>query len=125
MCELCFPDAAEIGIITEGYSLILDKGKYSILGGQGHRGHEIYTFSDKPFLDPDPECDHNVGPIAEEAERWLSLLEKTEKDIKLDPYEGYCLVSQCMQDYNPREEYFIAWLLNKCGKLIAEFEVRE
>lgn len=58
-CDLCFPGSVEVGIIGDGYSLMLHEGKYHIVGGQGHKGDIILTFPIKPYPDPDPECEND------------------------------------------------------------------
>lgn len=120
MCDLCFPHAVEIGMIAPGYALILNDGKYQILGVQGHKGHEIYTFPDKPFCDPDPDVEHNEGPIAEAEVRWIELMDRIDEEFELDPQTGYHFVNQCQPEY--QVGCFTTWLLNKCGKLIEAYE---
>lgn len=126
-CYLCYPGASEIGMICGGYALILWEGKYHILGGQGHLGHIEYSFENKPFPDPDPECAEELDPEDEAlSERWLDMMEHLSKNLKMDPYTGHELIERCLVvGYDPEEHSFDCWLLDRCGQLIKNWETNE
>jgi len=121
MCDLCFHNAKEIGMIAPGYALILQNDEYKILAGQGHSDDDIYTFSKKPFVDPDPECLHDKDEIGLAEDIWLDLMDEVEKTFKLTPRDGHHFVLACTPEYGHKES-FNGWLINKCGILIGLYE---
>ena len=103
-CDLCFPNAKEIGMIGEHCYLIEMDGKYHILWGQGHKGDIIHTFTHKPWQDPDPEC---VAPddseLSKEAERWIS--EGDTEIIKTDVETGWRFINK-FPDWESSDQLF-------------------
>lgn len=118
MCELCYEDAKEVGLICPCYALIFYQDKYHILSGEGHKGHIIFTFENVPWPDPDPECKDDLDDESEkEAMRWTDEAAALHH-MKLHPHDGYALFSTYMKER--RDGFFSMWLFDKCGKLIKE-----
>jgi len=125
MCELCFPEAKEIGIIAPGgYSLIYNQGKYHILGGQGHRDDEIITFEEMPWPDPDPDC-ADLPPEQEElADRWLDETDRLSESFKMHPETAFAFLSSC-EEAGWKRGGFAHWLFNRAGRMIQGLSVDE
>jgi hypothetical protein len=131
-CELCFPNSTEVGIIAPGYALVREKGRYKILGGQGHRGDFIYTFRRKPVWDPDYEALLLDDDLEAEAlmvddgssDRWLhNQLDTCWKTLKLPAHEGYWFINSCVEvGFYPERGGFAYWLINKCALLIDMYD---
>jgi hypothetical protein len=115
MCDLCFPDYSEIGEIAPGYVLIVKDDEYSVLGGEGHKGHQLYTFPTKPAASP---------PDSLPAGQWDEALAKVEETLCLPVQLGYEFVEACLEHggFGKENKNFPDWLLNKCGELVEIFE---
>lgn len=125
MCQMCFPDAKELGIIAPRYSLIFNGGKYHILGGQGHKDEEILTFEDSPWSDPDPECLEILSPQLEElAYRWLKEVGKLENRWKIRIESGHALCLSC-EKAGWVCGSVVSWIFNRAGQLIENASVGE
>lgn len=119
MCKSCFPEAKEIGIIAPGYSLILNNDKYHILGGQGHADHEIFTFDNKPWPDPDPDCKDENGELVD---KWLEETGKIEQKFKLPVETAFRFLTSC-EEKGWKKGSFSNWLFDKCGNMILDHEL--
>ena len=124
MCELCFPDAVEIGLVAPGLSLILHEGKYRLLWGQGHKGDVFLTFDNPPWPDPDPEVKPNLSKEDDAlAMQWLDAADaELEEKLRTHASAGYTLVQTCKESgYGTTGHKLLNhWLYNKCGRLIAD-----
>jgi hypothetical protein len=127
-CFLCFPDVVEIGMIAPGFALTRSKGKYKILGGQGHRGDYIYTFKRKPIWDPyysvwylsdeeqDIFFDNEVGLPNSWTEDHMSVVWG---NFQLPISEAHYFYEACVRvGYDPPFEQLASWVINKCALLI-------
>lgn len=114
MCRHCFPEGVEFGMIAPGYSLILNKGKYHVLGVQGHKGEEVVTFLEKPWVDPDPECS---ASDVKKSDRWFDMVDQLDEAMMMHPGDGYDFVTACLKT-GPIDGRFGCWLVNKAGALI-------
>lgn len=120
-CEACWDlkDAIEIAFDFPGGSLILHKGKYKILGGQGHADDEILTFSKKPLPEP-PDGDSD-----EDCKKWFDWhrnVNRTKWNFDLDTSVR---LYKSARKHGYRDGYLDRWLYNKAAKLIAEFEKKK
>lgn len=123
ICNLCYPNAEEIGMIFDGCALILHEGKYHIVIGQGHKGDIAYTFENKPFPDPDPECE--IEELEEKSDQWMEeILTPFEDNFKLSPQVGYWLVTSFYNTYPEMDEprNFSVQFVDVCGKLVEKSE---
>jgi hypothetical protein len=117
MCDLCYPNSNELGMISDSYSLIFHEGKYHILGGQGHGGEIIFTFPVDPWEDPDPEYKEILPKeIEEAASRWLNDLEKVREVFNLPPEEGWRFVNS-LYAVGYTSGCPVAFVFDRCGKL--------
>jgi hypothetical protein len=134
VCDLCYSDATEIGIIAPRFALTKEKNKYKIVGGAGHSGSTIYTFVRKPVMDPeysvfflpdeeaDAWYDNNVAQI-ELADNWIAKHLTPLGNMRLDVIEAHYFWDSCVEmGFNPKEDNFYYWLINKCGFLIDLYE---
>jgi len=119
MCELCFPKTKEVGIVAPGYSLIYNENKYHILGGQGHKGHEIVTFEEMPWPDPDPTCADDLTPEQNElAECWLDQAIRFDEKLVMRASETFAFLSACEKTGWDKGSFGF-WLFDRAGRLIA------
>jgi hypothetical protein len=125
MCNFCFPDAKEIGIISPGYALIYKDRLFHILGHQGHKEDEIFTFPVTPWEAPEEvDVKYNISGLKSkytQAElKWFKDADKTRKAFVVPVEEGYFFIlslkKEKMQPGCP-----VSWVFNKCGKLIRMF----
>lgn len=127
LCSLCFPGGYEFGRIGDAYSLVLIDGKLQVLGGQGHRGGELFTFPVLPWKDPDDGSDEPTPAVAEAMARWMAdwkLLEKTLDDLHLDVQSAYCFGHACTQaGWNM--PVLACWLMDFCADLIEKAKIEE
>lgn len=126
MCDLCFKEAMEIGILFPdskyGYSIIYHENKYHILGGQGHNGDIIFTFKEKPFPDPDPECESEDENIISLSDSWTEKILRDVEEWKLMPEEGHRLVEEAIKLGYSQQESFPTWFSNYCGEIVKNYE---
>ncbi len=94
VCELCYPNAIEVGEIFPDGWLMVNEGKYAIMVAHGHKGYELLFFPDKPTPDPDPEC--VLVDDSPEA-KWYDKVDDWSRSVKLSPEEGYFLVNGCKE----------------------------
>jgi hypothetical protein len=113
ICELCYPKAVEIGEIFPGGWLMENEGKYAIMAAQGHKGHELLFFPDKPTPDPDPDCKSD----SPEADKWLDKVVDWEESVKLCPGDGYFLANGC-KEAGWKESTLLIWLYDRAGKML-------
>ena len=118
VCKLCYPNAIEVGEVSDECFLIFWDEKYHLITHPGHRDYIFHTFNFTPWQDPDPECEHDGDAIADVADAWLEQVEET-LQLKLSPSIGYNLYKQYLSE-DPKENIFGMWLFNKCGRLIEE-----
>lgn len=124
MCNLCYKDAIEIGKIADGFSLIFWQDKYHILMEPGHNGNIFYTFKNKPTPDPDPEC---ILPNAAPGEDKFDECVEELREFKTSLSNGYELIASCANPLScinhwTGKPFFEYWIVDRCGKMIAEHE---
>ena len=112
VCDLCFPKAVEIGELVKDHFLMENEGQYSIIVAQGHKGHELLFFPDKPTPDPDPDCKSDDCS-------WLDKVLEWQETAKLDVVDGYYLVKACKESGYEYGDVLI-WLYEKAGEMINE-----
>lgn len=133
MCDLCFKEDIEIGMIAPGLALCKSGDTYYGLGGQGHTDDEEFWFTKKPMPDPtflltDEEEEEWYAEEANQPiwDEWFAEAQNAIKWHHGDPVWGYDLVSACIEaGYDRRKHgYFDYWLFHTAGELIETWEYR-
>ena len=118
VCELCYPNAKEIGEIMPNYWLMENEGKYAIISYNGHRDDEALFFPEKPTPDPDPACVTDDGPIFEASNKWVDTVSDWSETLLLRPEEGYYLC-KAAKKAGWESNLFAFWLYDRAGKMLA------
>lgn len=117
VCNLCYPNAIELGEVVPGLFLMKMNEQYHLLGGQGHIDHIEATFAIRPR--PEPPEDEDDDDAA--WNKWYGEALLTEEILpKVSWRDGYLFVLQCMEGgYKPNEDgNLLLWLYNKAGQLL-------
>jgi len=128
VCELCYPNAKEIGEIAKDYWLILDNGKYSIVSGTyGHTDSHPMEFLDKPYPNPDPNDEHEAenDPILAATLDWMEKADNSYEKWSMPIHLGYGFMDACTKTGlwdKEKDIIFIYWLFDKAGRLIQAYE---
>lgn len=116
VCDFCFPESKEIGLIAPGLALLFHDDKYYLCWGQGHRGDEIFYCEEKPTIDPDPDC-------LSDSDDWMQKAYNAYDRLVMPVDSGYSFMLTCMEGGYSRECGLIAyWLYDKCGKVLLNYE---
>jgi len=118
VCELCFPNAKEIGKICDYLYLVFWEEKYHLISHNGHKGDILHTFDIIPYEDPDPDCiDNSI-----EADIWIENLLSPLQSLKLPVLTGYRIYNAAISTgFNMKIESIESWIINKADKLIKEY----
>ncbi len=117
VCEMCYPNAKEIGEVAPDLYLMENDGTYAIMSAPGHKNYEIFFFPDKPTPDPDPENLHEDGPILEASVAWVDKVLDWADTIKLRPEDGY-FVCSAAEEAGWDHGNVLMWLYNRAGQLL-------
>ena len=129
LCYLCYPNAKEICELIPGCYLYENEGKWGLMCQPGHRDdHAILAFPDKPWPDPDRECEHEDDEIAAASDRWIDTVCDWYEKVLMSPQDGHFLVESCKQagwDGVPNQEahpIVLHWLYDLAGKKLEEYD---
>jgi hypothetical protein len=138
MCRVdCFPeDTVELGMVTARMSVIRNSAGVHLLGGQGHSGDVLLTFTSSPTIDPldgvdDARIDADtpeMNAAFDECYRW-----QTNVDAQMSGFlDGWDLreAYHVMQDliaagYDPQDKEAEAaeiWLYSCAARVVADFD---
>lgn len=126
LCYLCYPKAQEICELIPGCYLFENEGRWGLMCQPGHRDdHAILFFPEKPWVDPDPECDHVDDAIAEANDRWIDTVSDWSETVLMSPGDGYFLTSSCIEAGWKSSEhgFMLFWLFDFAGKKLEEHDI--
>lgn len=109
LCELCYPDAADKGLLfdEESFYLFTDEAGLHFCDGQGHRDEALIVFTEAPPRCPaDDASDEQWRAFEEFADRYLPF--------SFEPEVGYRLVEAARQAGfdRVRDGRFDWWLID-------------
>ena len=131
LCYLCFPNGKEYCELVPDCWLFENEGHYGLMCQPGHGlDHAILIFPDKPWPDPDRECEHEDDEIAALSDKWIDTVCAWDETVKMPPQDGHMLVESCKKagwTGTPNEEahpLLLHWLYDLAGKKLAEYDAR-
>jgi len=119
VCDLCFPESKEIGMIGPGLALLHHDNKYYLCWGQGHNGDEIFYCEETPTIDPDPECE--CEGLTEYEDKWMERADAAFERLNMAPDSGHSFVETCKVggfSHESPHRMLVYWLYNRCGELV-------
>lgn len=131
LCYLCFPNGKEYCELIPDCWLFENEGKFGLMCQPGHGlDHAIIMFPDKPWQDPDRECEHEDDEIAKLSDKWIDTVCDWADTVRMRPEDGHMLVEACKAagwHGRPNEEahpILLHWLYDLAGRKLAEHESR-
>jgi hypothetical protein len=115
VCDACFKNFVEIGEIVDGHWLAKIGKKYVVLGNQGHRGDEVYTFPCKPSPEP-----RKTSEFFE----WDKNVEEHDKKAMLNFGVAFELVASAVKSGYDQDKHghFFRWFWNRAARMIRKHE---
>ena len=131
VCYMCYPKARELGEVIPDCWLFENDGQWGLMCQPGHKGYELLMFPEKPWADPDPECEHEDDEIAALNDRWIDVVSTWEEKVLMSPTDGHFLIKSCEEagwhKKDENGEYHghrlpLQWLFDHCGRKRVELE---
>ncbi len=131
VCYMCYPKARELGEVIPDCWLFENDGKWGLMCQPGHKDYELLMFPEKPWADPDPECEHDDDEIAALNDKWINVVCDWEDKVVMRPTDGHFLVKSCEEagwwKKDESGEYhghklLLQWLFDHCGRKLVELE---
>lgn len=127
LCYLCHPRATEFCELVPDLWLFEEDGKWGLMAQPGHgKDYVVLWFPEKPWVDPDPDCEHDGDDIADASTRWTDMVCEWEEGVTMPPQDGHFLVQSCKEAgwgaEGQSHPLLLQWLFNHAGVKLAELQ---
>lgn len=128
ICGSHYPTAKVVRRLTDYLELVeYPENTYRLVTQHGHLPDDaLVTFAAKPYPDPDPDCEKDDCP---EADQFANDVEELEKTLRFSPGTGHFLYNQCVElgfttDQDPYHASLIQyWLFHTIGTIVQQYEL--